>query len=132
SEASSILYDLVMDYPLRPAKALRPSLCIATCRALGGMLEAVLPSAAVLELYHNAFLIHDDIEDDSVKRRGGDTLHLAYGVPIAINVGDTMLAMALDPLLDNMRLVGMGKALRVLRTVSRMARESAEGQAIEL
>lgn len=128
----SVLYAPMLDYPLRAAKGLRPALCIAACRALGGCLEHVLPSAAVLELYHNAFLIHDDIEDGSLVRRGGDTLHRAYGVPIAINVGDAMLALALQPLLDNMRLVGMGKALRVLEAVARMARESAEGQAIEL
>ena len=40
------------------------------CRALGGDVEAVLPTAATLELYHNAFLVHDDIEDDSLMRRG--------------------------------------------------------------
>ena len=56
----SILYDLMLDYPERSAKALRPALCIATCRALGGPLGGVLQSAAVLELYHNAFLIHVD------------------------------------------------------------------------
>src|SRR4029434_4446423 len=60
---SAVLYVLVRDYPLRTAKALRPALCIATCRALGGRLEAVLRSAAVVELYHNAFLVHDDVED---------------------------------------------------------------------
>ena len=78
-----VLYAPLLDYPLRPAKALRPALCIATCRALGGSLEAVLPTAAVLELYHNAFLIHDDVEDGSEKRRDADTLHRAHGVPIA-------------------------------------------------
>ena len=41
----------MLDYPLRPAKGLRPALCIATCRSLGGSLEAALPSASVLELY---------------------------------------------------------------------------------
>src|SRR5262245_60657475 len=87
-----ILYDLMLEYPLRDAKAMRPALCIACCRALGGRLEAVLPSAAVLEFYHNAFLIHDDIEDGSHTRRGAPTLHVAHGVPIAINVGDAMLA----------------------------------------
>ncbi len=126
------LYNLVLDYPRRAAKALRPALCIATCRALGGPLESVLRSAAVLELYHNAFLIHDDVEDGSERRRDHPTLHRTYGVPIAVNVGDAMLALALQPLLDNMRLLGMGKALRVLQTVARMARESAEGQALEL
>lgn len=127
-----ILYDLMLDYPMRSAKALRPALCIATCRALGGQLEPVLRSAATLELYHNAFLIHDDVEDGSESRRDAPTLHHTHGVPIAVNVGDAMLALALQPLLDNMRFIGMGKALRVLQLIARMARESAEGQAIEL
>jgi geranylgeranyl diphosphate synthase type II len=43
-----------------------------------------------------------------------------------------MLALALQPLLDNMRHLGMGRALRILQVVARMARESTEGQAIEL
>lgn len=126
------LYDLMLEYPLRNAKTLRPALCIATCRAFGGSLEAVLKSASVLEFYHNAFLIHDDVEDGSEKRRDKNTLHRDYGVPIAVNVGDAMLALALEPLLDNMRLLGMGKALRIMQLVARMARESAEGQALEL
>ena len=130
--AASFLYDLMLDYPLREAKGLRPALCIATCRALGGTLEAALRPAAVLELYHNAFLIHDDIEDESLLRRGGPTLHRAQGVPMAINVGDAMLALTLQPLLDNIGLVGLGPSLRTLQCIARMARESAEGQAIEL
>jgi geranylgeranyl diphosphate synthase type II len=125
-------YELMRDYPLRRAKALRPALAIATCRALGGALEAALPTAAALELYHNAFLIHDDVEDGSLRRRDEPTLHVKHGVPIAVNVGDGMLALALEPLLANTRLLGLGKALRVLRLVARMARESAEGQAMEL
>src|SRR6185295_19276952 len=109
-----VLYDLMLDYPLRDAKGLRPALCIAASRALGGGLEAVLPSAAILELYHNAFLIHDDIEDGSEQRRDRPTLHREHGAPVAINVGDGMLALALTPLLDNMRVVGLGKALRII------------------
>ncbi|HZR80797.1 MAG TPA: polyprenyl synthetase family protein [Candidatus Binatia bacterium] len=127
-----VLYDLMLEYPLREAKALRPALCVATCRALGGNLESVLRSAATLELYHNAFLIHDDVEDGSEHRRDRPTLHAMHGAPIAVNVGDAMLALALQPLLDNMRLIGMGKALRILDVIARMARESTEGQAIEL
>lgn len=132
SPYAGVLYDLMMEYPLRAAKTLRPAIAVATCRALGGRLEPVLPTAAVLELYHNAFLIHDDVEDRSEKRRDQPTLHEAWGVPIAVNVGDAMLALALGPLLGNMRLLGMGKALRILQAVAEMARESAEGQAIEL
>jgi geranylgeranyl diphosphate synthase type II len=127
-----ILYELMLEYPLRAAKALRPSLCIAVCRALGGRLQDVLRSAAVLELFHNAFLIHDDIEDGSELRRGKPTLHQEYGVPIAINVGDGMLALSLQPLLDNTRLLGLGRALKVMQIIARMSRESVEGQALEL
>ncbi len=127
-----ILYELMLKYPLRSAKGLRPALAIAACRALGGKQQDVLSSAAVLELYHNAFLIHDDIEDGSLSRRGFPTLHREHGVPIAINVGDAMLALSLSPLLENIKTLGLGKALKVLSTVQRMALHSAEGQALEL
>lgn len=127
-----ILYDLMLDYPLREGKALRPALCIAVCRALGGKLESVLRSAAVLELYHNAFLIHDDIEDESLMRRGAPTLQRRHGVPIAVNVGDAMLALTLSPLLENIGVVGLGPALRILEAISQMVQESVHGQAVEL
>jgi geranylgeranyl diphosphate synthase type II len=126
------LYELMLDYPLRYGKMLRPALAIAACRAFGGSLAAVLPTAAVLELYHNAFLIHDDVEDLSYLRRSEATLNRLHGAPTAINVGDAMLAVAMQPLLDNMSLVGLGKTLKILRLVARMARETAEGQMIEL
>lgn len=127
-----ILYDLMLEYPLREAKALRPAVAIAVCRALGGPLEGVLKSATVLELYHNAFLIHDDVEDGSELRRDAPTLHQRHGVPVAVNVGDAMLALALKPLLENTHDLGLGKALRIMQAISVMARESAEGQAVEL
>ncbi len=126
------LYDLILDYPMRPAKALRPALCIGVCLGLGGHLDAALPSAAAFELFHNAFLVHDDVEDASLLRRHGPTLHSTHGVPIAVNVGDAMLAVAFAPLLDNVRVVGLGPALKILQSFARMARESAEGQMLEL
>jgi len=132
SRYRGVLYDLMLEYPLRDAKGLRPALCIAVCRGLGGRLADALPTAAVLELYHNAFLVHDDVEDGSRLRRGKPTLHEAHGVPVAINVGDGMMALSLQPLLDNTRRVGLGRALQVLELVSTMCRESVEGQALEL
>jgi geranylgeranyl diphosphate synthase, type II len=129
---SNGLYDLILDYPLRGGKALRPALSIATCLGLGGHLEAILPTAATLELYHNAFLIHDDIEDESWWRRGKPTLHIDHGVPIAVNVGDAMLSLSLQPLLDNVERVGLGPALRILRAVAKMTRLTVDGQALEL
>jgi geranylgeranyl diphosphate synthase, type II len=126
------LYDLILDYPLRGGKALRPALSIAVCLGLGGHLEAILPTAATLELYHNAFLIHDDIEDESWWRRGKPTLHIDHGIPIAVNVGDAMLSLSLQPLLDNVERIGLGPALRILRAVATMTRLTVEGQAMEL
>jgi geranylgeranyl diphosphate synthase type II len=102
------------------------------CRALGGRLESALPTAAALELFHNAFLVHDDVEDGSEQRRDGPTLHTTLGRSAAINVGDAMLALTLRPLLENTRLVGLGPALRILHEVSEMSVRTAEGQATEL
>ena len=127
------LYDLVAEYPLRGGKMMRPSLCIATARAFGAQLEReALLSAVSLELLHNALLIHDDIEDGSEERRGQPTLHVQYGVPLALNVGDALTMLSLRPLIDNMGILGPRLALRVLDEAERMARESAEGQALEL
>jgi geranylgeranyl diphosphate synthase type II len=126
------LYELMIDYPLRHGKMLRPALAIASCRAFGGSMAAILPTAAALELYHNAFLIHDDVEDLSHLRRSEATLGRLYGAPMAINVGDGLLAVTMEPLLDNTARIGLGKALKILKLVARMARETAEGQMIEL
>ncbi len=126
------LYGLVMDYPLRGAKALRPSLCIATARMLGAPLDAALPTAAALELYHNAFLVHDDVEDGSTDRRGRPSLPAEHGVPISVNVGDAMLALAMRPLVNNARTIGGRRAFAILEVLSEMALRSAEGQALEL
>lgn len=127
-----LLYDLVLDYPKRGGKSLRPALAIAGCLGLGGKLADVLPTAATLELYHNAFLIHDDIEDGSLFRRNRPAMHIAHGVPVAINVGDAMLSMSLQPLLDNVERIGLGRSLRILQAVANMTRTTVDGQAVEL
>jgi geranylgeranyl diphosphate synthase type II len=132
AEPRRYLYDLVADYPRRGGRSLRPSLCIATARAFGTPLELALRTAVSIELIHNAMLIHDDIEDESEQRRGKPTMHRMEGVPIAINVGDTLSLLAMRPLLDNRYMLGPELSLRILEETERMARESAEGQALEL
>jgi geranylgeranyl diphosphate synthase type II len=126
------LYALASDYPDRGGRAMRAGLCIASARAFGASTEEALNSAVAVELLHNAFLVHDDVEDDSEERRGRPTLHLLHGVPIAVNVGDALAVVSLRPLMDNVRVLGPTLALRVLEETERMARESVEGQAIEL
>lgn len=131
-EPRKYLYDLLGDYPRRGGRSFRPSLCIATARAFGCPLEAALRTGVSIELMHNAMLIHDDIEDESEQRRGRPTLHMAEGVPIALNVGDMLSLLSMRPLLDNRRMLGPELSLRILEETERMARESAEGQALEL
>lgn len=126
------LYDMLADYPFREGKGLRPAICISACRAVGGYTDQAVLSATALELFHNAFLLHDDVEDESEFRRGTITMLKAKGAPIAINVGDATNVLAMAPLLGNTERLGVRKALLVFREVERMARESAEGQAIEL
>lgn len=126
------LYSLVADYPRRGGRMLRPSLCIAAARAFGARLADALRSAVALELLHNAFLVHDDVEDDSDERRGQPTLHALHGVPVAVNVGDALTVLGLRALIDNGATLGARVALLVLAEAESMARESIEGQAIEL
>ena len=81
-EPRRYLYDLISGQLSHAGKGLRPALCIATCRAFGGSIEQALPSAVTIELLHNAFLVHDDIEDGSLYRRNRATLYIEQGVPI--------------------------------------------------
>jgi geranylgeranyl diphosphate synthase type II len=120
------------DYPARGGRMLRPSLCIATARAFGAAPGDATRSAVAVELLHNAFLVHDDVEDESDTRRGRPTLHALHGVPIAVNVGDALSFLGLQALMDNRDHLGLSLTMRLLEDASRMVRESVEGQAMEL
>ena len=126
------LYDLVATYPSRVGKGIRSSLCVAICRAFGGTTEEAMPSAAAIELLHNAFLVHDDIEDGSLSRRGMPTLHRQHGVPLAVNAGDGLAVVGLTPLRDNVRVLGSVMSERVFDEFQMLLHRTIEGQAIEL
>lgn len=131
-EPRKYLYDLVQDYPCRGGKGFRPGLCIAAANAFGGTTQLALNSAIMLELLHNAFLIHDDVEDESFFRRNKPTMHEYTNRAIAVNVGDAMNALSLSPLLNNRKLLGPKLTLDIMLEVQHMVTESAEGQAMEL
>jgi geranylgeranyl diphosphate synthase, type II len=125
------LDDLVRDYPSRAGKGIRPSLLLATCLAFGGSLGEALGPAVAIELAHNAFLVHDDIEDDSRQRRGRPTLHRLHGTPLAINAGDALAVLALRPIHDGTPL-STRLAQRVADEFLSMVSRTIEGQATEL
>lgn len=126
------LYDLVRDYPARPAKLLRPALCLATCEAFGGATSDVLGVAVAIELLHNAFLVHDDIADRSRLRRGDETLHVQHGVGLALNAGDALAVLAQSVLRRSLDRYGASLADRVAGEFEVMMLRTLEGQATEL
>jgi geranylgeranyl diphosphate synthase, type II len=131
-EPRRYLYDLVADYPRRGGKMMRPSLCIATARAFGARAEEALQAAVSIELFHNALLVHDDVHDESVLRRGAPSLHVLHGVPLALNAGTALALLSLRPLTDYKSGFGFKVPLLLLEELQRMSRESGEGQALEL
>ena len=84
-EPKKYLYDLMRDYPQRGGKRFRPALVLLSCELFGGDPEKALTSAVAVELFHNFALVHDDIEDESLLRRGEQTLHLQHGIALALN-----------------------------------------------
>lgn len=126
------LYRLMREYPARGGKGLRPTLCIASCGAFGGDSEDAVRIAAAVEMFHNAFLIHDDIEDESLNRRGKDCLHIEHGISLAVNTGDGLNLLAVETVLGNIERLGLARTLALIDEIIRMCRESNEGQAIEL
>ena len=85
-------------------KLLRPSLTLLACmfvarnagnrgRAHKQLLRRAAVAGASIELVHDFSLVHDDIEDSDEERRHRPTLWMLWGVPLAINTGDTILAI---------------------------------------
>ena len=83
-------------------------------------------------MLHNAFLVHDHIENGSDLRRGVPTLHRRVDVPLAVNTGDAMNALAMRLLRSSGERLGPATAPRILDEVDHMLTETLEGQAMEL
>jgi geranylgeranyl diphosphate synthase type II len=131
-EPRDYLYDLLPSYPERSGKGLRPLLCLAACEAYGGSSDAAMPFAVAIELMHNAFLVHDDIQDGSTHRRGRPALHVEHGVPLALNTGDALAAAANSVLVRAARSLPADVAVVVFDRWERTMRETLEGQALDL
>jgi octaprenyl-diphosphate synthase len=75
-------------------KRLRPLLVVLAARAAGATNSAHIPTAALIEFIHTATLLHDDVVDDSAKRRGRDTANEMFGNPASVLVGDFLYSRA--------------------------------------
>jgi geranylgeranyl diphosphate synthase type II len=126
------LYDPVADYPQRPSKGIRAALCLAASDAMGGAPDSAVVAAAAIEMLHSACLIHDDIQDDGLTRRGAPALHRREGLALALNAGDALAAVSLEVMGHAVAGLGRDVRRRVMADFSCAIRRALEGQAIEL
>src|SRR6185436_9073945 len=77
-----------------------PLLVLLCTAASSGAWEPALPASAAVELVHNFSLVHDDIQDNSDKRRGRPTTWVKWGAPMAINVGDALFVISNQAIID--------------------------------
>jgi geranylgeranyl diphosphate synthase type I len=86
--------------PEATGKRIRPLLVLLSTAACGADWQAALPAAAAVELVHNFSLVHDDIQDNSDKRRGRPTTWVKWGAPMAINAGDALFVISNQAIID--------------------------------
>jgi len=125
------LYDILDEFIARGGKRARPAMTMLACEAVGGEPQKALSAGCAIEFFHAAALIHDDIMDASMLRRGQKCAHIVYGEPLAINAGDYALGLVCtivvrDPLLDD------ATKLAVLDVIGEMSARTVEGQALDV
>lgn len=83
------------DYILQlGGKRLRPILVLMACKYFNSDYKKALPAALAIEVFHNFTLVHDDIMDDALLRRGNQTVHEKWDLNTGILSGDAMLILA--------------------------------------
>lgn len=87
---------VVTNYLKTKGKLIRPIIVMLTARMFGPVDERVLAAAASVELLHNASLIHDDIVDSAMVRRGRPTVNAVWDNHIAVLVGDFFVSSSMQ------------------------------------
>ena len=113
-------------------KRIRPLLVLLVNEASGGEWKHALPAAAAVELVHNFSLIHDDIQDNSPLRRGRMTVWKRWGIPQAINTGDTMFTLAHLTMLHLAEFVPANITLQAVGLLQEACLELTKGQFLDL
>lgn len=119
-------------YPKRRGKYFRPCLVILTGQAMGVSKELLINTAAAQQISEEWILIHDDVEDDSLERRGEMTLHRKYSKELAINAGDSLHILMWEILQNNRKILGDEKASLVMEEFIKMLKRTVLGQTIEI
>lgn len=120
------LLNIIMNYMLRrKGKQMRPMLVFLTAKMLGQVNEKTFTSATFIELLHTATLAHDDVVDESYKRRGHWSINAIWKKKIAVLVGDYFLSQGLLLAVRN-------KTYDLLEIVSEAVKEMSEGELLQI
>lgn len=109
----------------RQGKMMRPILVLLVAREFGPVREISYHSAVALEMLHTASLIHDDVVDESNKRRGHASVNAEYGNKVAVLVGDFLLATTLHQ-------AALTQDVRIVDIVARLGGTLSEGEVRQL
>lgn len=110
----------------RKGKQMRPMFVFLVAKmVVGEVNERTYRGASVIELIHTATLVHDDVVDDSNKRRGFFSLNALWKNKIAVLVGDYLLSKGLLLSIDN-------GDFDLLRIISVAVREMSEGELLQI
>ncbi|MFJ1300591.1 octaprenyl diphosphate synthase [Bordetella genomosp. 5] len=106
-------------------KRMRPAMVLMVARALGyqGTHHQLL--AAVVEFIHTATLLHDDVVDESDKRRGRDTANAVFGNAASVLVGDYLYSRSFEMMVE-------ADSMRIMQILSQATTVIAEGEVLQL
>lgn len=120
------------EYPQRKGKYVRPTLLLLTASAMGFPQKKAIKTAAAMQVSEDWILNHDDIEDDSLERRGKPTLHRLHGTELAVNAGDALHILMWKILMDNQKILGFQKTIAIWKEFYRMLTRTTLGQTVEI
>ena len=120
------LLDRIMRFIVnRKGKQLRPMFVLLSAKLCGGVNEPSYRAASLVELLHTATLVHDDVVDESLERRGFFSTYALWKTKISVLVGDYLLAKGLFLSLEH-------GDFRVLQLLSNAVQKISEGELLQL
>ncbi len=120
------LLDKIMQYIVkRKGKQLRPMFVLLSAKLGGEINDSTYRAASLVELLHTATLVHDDVVDESLERRGFFSINALWKNKIAVLVGDYLLSKGLLLSLDN-------NDFRILQILSSAVKLMSEGELLQI
>ena len=113
-------------------KRIRPLMVLLTVSSCGTDWKTALPAAAAVELVHNFSLVHDDIQDNSPKRRGRLTVWKKWDMPQAINVGDALFVISNQAMMDLTKNYPAEKVIRAASVLHNTCLDLTRGQFLDM